>query len=206
MNFPRFYPRRLGPTGAAFRHLFEHHLAPALFACDTPDPDVRVQDGEALVWIPECRLVVTSILLAHPTNDLERSRLAKMFECDVLVLDLSRPGGMVDCEVDLFAPQSTPKRTIGCLALWLSPENVPALVPDRPRSVDTDRCSLGLTPDGLQMIADPFESDGRWRRGIDRAIDAANAAHAVQAGSAQTPKSKVVSDLVRRMSQQVTPR
>lgn len=183
MNYLRPKPRQAGPTGAILRHLFTTTLARQLLP-ENNILDVRVADGYATIWLPEAGLAITSLESISPVAGIERARAAEMLGIDLLVMDLSRHGDLVECELELCGERRAQKFAADRLALWVSPQGVAALVPYRPRNQwQVLPPSFAMSHGGISLIDDPFADNATWLDGVTRASDAAINAVAFKAGT-----------------------
>jgi len=189
LKFRRPIPRQAGETCVALGHLFS-----TVFAEQMPVavcPKIRTSDGYASIWMPTIEFAITSMESSSPVAALERTRAAEMVEIDILTMDLSRHGDLVECQLDLYASRRTHKFAVDRLALWISPEKVAALVPYRARGgLDVLPPCFVLTSDGPQLTDDPFSDQVEWSEGIDRAIEAAKEAIAFQKQATATAAAR----------------
>lgn len=174
MNIPRLMPRKSGPTGNALRRLFDRDLSPALCG-SVGAPDYQTVGDETVIWLPHCRTIVLAMANEPSQSKFDLTRYAEMARVDVLTLDLTRPGSIVAVEADLFSPARLAHGTVFRLALSMSVQRVPALVPDLPRRApdQTHPASMRLTPRGLVVVPDPFRDDEDWAVGVTRGMVAA---------------------------------
>lgn len=171
ITIPRLTRMQPGPTGAVLRRLFDRCLGDA-FHSDGSPPDYREADpGEIEIWLAHCRTLVVSMPLEPSMRALRRIDLARTEQIDVLTLDLSRPGSVVACDLDLFAPDRIVRNSFGPFALWLGANGAPAIVPQLPLASKTAELpSFRVTPHGLVTVPAPYNADAGWLSGVLRGI------------------------------------
>ena len=180
-------PRKFGDFGPSLAELFNDVIAP-IFAVAGPADD-RYQDRsmirrlssrnrEVAYSIPSLELAITGMIVDDVPLHLRRAQLAEMLSIDLLTIDLSRPGGIVDCEVELYASSRTVKHSVAHLAMWIGAADEVAFVSEISNDgIDFWKPAVLLTARGL-IITDtnPFTTEADRLAGILRAIEVANEA------------------------------
>lgn len=193
------YARRMhGPSGDIMATLFQQTLAPSLtqgFACSTEAEavlesfSVRRAFEETAIVIPEARQLITSMSIASPSVLLTLNTFAAMFEVDVLLVDLSRPGAPAVCSFERAGAGEALVDAVCPMVLWVNHVGQSALVPGLPE-IDGEKtwpASVLFRAGRLQVAAaHPFATEADRIAGIELAIAAvASATAAVR--STRTP-------------------
>lgn len=181
-------PRVFGVYGPVLSELFDDVFAP-IFADDSqqegevgdrlPYRKLTGINGETAYKFPKLDLGIGAATLGNVPLHLQRGQLAAMLKIDVLTLDLSRPGGVVDVEIELAGPNLSVRHSLVHLVMWIGAEGEVAFVDEAPSmGIDYWKPSVLLTRTGLALAdTEPFADEADRVLGILRAVDAANRAH-----------------------------
>ena len=188
-----YNPRRvLGSTGHILRHVFETVIARPLLLGSSVDNASSFADcptaykyfadaDDLIVFIPDRELALVAQFTDDPVLGYHRVKLASMMRLDIVALDFSRPGGAIECELNLGASCLSERRLLDRLDLWVGDNGTVALVPGHAayHNAGCSGSSYVFGPQGIGTPGDaPFATSTERTSGIDRAIVAALAAPA----------------------------
>ncbi len=183
MTILNLMPRVAGSHGAAFAALFDEVIAPVVCPeLSGAKPGERrtarrlEHAGEAIFMVPPIDLLVVGAAVGEVEQHLQRYEFASMCQIDLLTMDLTRVGGMIDCEVELCGSDRVVRHSIPHLALWLSASGEVALVSEAYEGViDYWKPSILVTGNGLIISEiNPYPDEAGRERGIIRAIEASH--------------------------------
>ena len=179
------YAKRMhGPSGDIMATLFQQTLAPSLAQGFTRSSEaeavlasysVRRAFDEAVIVMHDARQLITSMSIASPSVSLTLITFCAMFEFDVLLIDLSRPGAPIVCSLEKAGAAYALDDAVCPMVLWLGQEGQVALVPGLAEidGEDTWPASILFQAGRLQVAtAHPFADESVRLEGIERAIDA----------------------------------
>jgi hypothetical protein len=178
-------PRVFRNYGPSLTELFNAVMAP-IFAVAGPTDDrdqdrsmirqLNSRNREVAYSIPSLELAIAGMIVDDVPLHIRRGQLAEMLSIDLLTIDLSRPGGIVDCEVELYASSRAVKHSVPNLAMWLGAAGEVAFVSEISNDgIDFWKPAVLLTARGLVITdTNPFADEADRLPGIRRAIEAAN--------------------------------
>ena len=181
-----YNPRRvLGSTGHILRHVFETVIAEPLLggsreksrsvAALAPAYRYFADHDDLIVSIPDRELAIVAQFTDDPMLGYYRLKLSVMMHIDIVALDFSRPGGAIECDLNLGASWRNKHSYLNRLDLWIGGDGTVALVPNH-FAYHSGNSSLSylLGPPDIGAPRDaPFATAAERTSGIDRAIAAA---------------------------------
>lgn len=182
-SMPRVF-RNFGPS---LTELFNDVMAPIFAVAGLAGDDSQNQatirqlnswGREVAYSIPSIELAIAGMIVDDAPLRVRRGQLAEMLSIDLLTIDLSRPGGIVDCEVELYASRRAVKHSVAHLAMWIGAAGEVAFVSEISNDgIDFWKPAVLLTARGLVITdTNPFADEADRLPGILRAIEAATEA------------------------------